>query len=166
MKNLGHNFGNSCKSIRKNLTTLLEHPEWFMEVVKGSKTVDEAETSHQDENLGKPQVDCLEHVVGHDRDVYMEDDQAVDIDEIFDASVLMEIVTSTEEEGATFGPIDDDYKGDDTTTSSATLALEGGAQDTIPSYAQDSTCVGIVGEDGVELSPMYEEEPSLVRMRG
>ena len=49
-----------------------------MEVVKGSKIFDEAETSHQDENMGKPQVDYLEHVVGHDRDVYMEDDQAVD----------------------------------------------------------------------------------------
>jgi hypothetical protein len=59
---------------QKNLTTLLEHPKWFREVVKGSKTIDEAETSHQDRNLGKPQVDCLEHVVGHDRDVYMEDD--------------------------------------------------------------------------------------------
>jgi hypothetical protein len=68
-------------------------------VVKGSKTIDEAKTSHQDENLGKPQVDCLEHVVGHDRDVYMGDDRVVDFDEIFDASVLMEIVTSTEEEG-------------------------------------------------------------------
>jgi hypothetical protein len=65
-------------------------------VVKGSKTIDEAKTSHQDENLGKPHVDCLEHVVGHDRDMYMEYDQAVDFDEIFDASVLMEIVTSTE----------------------------------------------------------------------
>jgi hypothetical protein len=39
---------------QKNLTTLLEHPEWFREVVKGSKTIDEEETSHQDrtwENL-------------------------------------------------------------------------------------------------------------------
>jgi hypothetical protein len=139
---------------------LLEHPEWFREVVKGSKTVDEVETSHQDGNLGKPQVDYLEHVVGHDRDVYMEDDRAVDIDEIFDTSVLMEIVTSIEEEGTTFGSIDDDYEGDDTTTSSAALALAGGAQDTSTSDGQDSTCVGIAGEDGVELALMYDEEPS------
>jgi hypothetical protein len=83
-------------------------------VVKGSKTIDEAKTSDQDENLGKPQVDCLEHVVGHGRDVYIGDDRVVEFDEIFDASVLMEIVTSTEEEGETFSPIEDDYEGDDT----------------------------------------------------
>jgi len=127
-------------------------------VVKGSKTIDEAKTSHQDENLGKPQVDCLEHVVGHDRDVYMGDDRVVDFDEIFDASVLMEIVTSTEEEGGAFGAIEDDYEGDDTTTSIATLELADGAQDTSTNDGQDNTCVGIVGEDGVEVEPMYEEE--------
>jgi len=71
----------------------------------------------------------LKHVAGHDRDVYIEDDRAVDIDEIFDANVLMEIVTSIEE-GETFCPIDDDYEGDDTTTSCATLALASGAEDT------------------------------------
>ena len=43
-------------------------------MLKGFKTIDEEKTSHQDENLGKPQVDCLEHVVGHDRDVYMGDE--------------------------------------------------------------------------------------------
>jgi hypothetical protein len=64
--------------------------------------------------------------------------------------------------GGTFGPIDDDYEGDDTTTSSATLALAGGAQDTSTNDGQDNTCVGIVGEDGAELAPMYEEEPSPV----
>jgi hypothetical protein len=127
-------------------------------VVKGSKTIDEAKTSHQDENLGKPQVDCLEHVVGHDRDVYMGDDRVVDFDEIFDASVLMEIVTSTEEEGGAFGAIEDDYEGDDTTTSIATLELADGAQDTSTNDGQDNTCVGIAGEDGVEVAPMYEEE--------
>jgi hypothetical protein len=127
-------------------------------VVKGSKTIDEAKTSHQDKNLGKPQVDYLEHVVGHDRDVYMEDDRVVDFDEIFDASVLMEIVTSTEEEGGAFGAIEDDYEGDDTTTSIATLALADGAQDTSTNDGQDNTCVGIAGEDGVEVAPMYEEE--------
>jgi hypothetical protein len=140
---------------QKNLTTLLEHLEWFREVVKGSKRVDEAETSHQDRNLGKPQVDYMEHVASHDMDTYMEDDQAVDIDEIFHTSVLMDIVTSTAKEGGTFGPIDDDCKGDDTKTSSATLALADGAQDTSIDDVQDSTCVGIVGEDGVDLAPMY-----------
>jgi len=39
---------------QKNLTPLLEHLEWFREVVIGSKTIDEVETSHQDMNLGKP----------------------------------------------------------------------------------------------------------------
>jgi hypothetical protein len=127
-------------------------------VVKGSKNIDEEKTSHQDENLGKPQVDCLEHVVGHDRDVYMGDDRVVDFDEIFDASVLMEIVTSIEEEGGAFGAIEDDYEGDDTTTSIATFGLGDGAQDTSTNDGQDNTCVGIAGEDGVEVAPMYEEE--------
>ena len=127
-------------------------------MVKGSKTIDEAKTSHQDENLGKPQVDCLEHVVGHDRDVYMGDDRVVDFDEIFDASVLMEIFTCTEEEGGAFCAIEDDYEGDDTTTSIATLELADGAQDTSTNDGQDNTCVGIAGEDGVEVEPMYEEE--------
>jgi hypothetical protein len=82
----------------------------------------------------------------------------VDFDEIFDASVLMEIVTSTEEEGGAFGAIEDDYEGDDTTTSTATLELADGAQDTSTNDGQDNTCVGIAGEDGVEVEPMDEEE--------
>ena len=104
--------------------------EWFKEVVKGSKTIDEVETSHQDGNVGKPRVEYMEHVVGHDRDVCIEDDWEIDINEIFEASVLMDIVTSTEEEGASFGPNNDDYKGDDIEASSATLALFGGSHDT------------------------------------
>jgi hypothetical protein len=33
---------------------LLENLEWFREVLKGFKTIDEEKTSHQDENVGKP----------------------------------------------------------------------------------------------------------------
>jgi hypothetical protein len=38
------------------------------------------------------------------------------------------------------------------------LALADGAQDTSTNDGQYNTCVGIVGEDGVGVEPMYEEE--------
>jgi hypothetical protein len=77
--------------------------------------------------------------------------------ETVNTSLGAEVVTSTEEEGEAFGPIND-YEAYDTTTSNAPLALAVGAQDTGTSNGQDDTYVGIANEDGAKLAPMYDEE--------
>ena len=58
--------------------------------------------------------------------------------ETVDTSLGVKIVTSTEEEGETFGVIDD-YDADDIVSSTTQLALFVGAQDTGIGNGQDGT---------------------------
>jgi hypothetical protein len=66
------------------------------------------------------------------------DKQTVVYIETVDTSLGVKIVTSTEEEGETFGVIDD-YDADEIVASTAPLALVIGAQDTGIGNGQDGT---------------------------
>jgi hypothetical protein len=71
-----------------------------------------------------------EHASSHDEKVSGEEDQAVVYDETVDTSMLMGLVTGTDDEGATSCPTYDDYEDDDTTTPCAPLALSYEVHDT------------------------------------
>jgi hypothetical protein len=108
---------------QKNMASMIEHLEWLRKMGKRS-TSKKVNNSPHEGGLTDPHVDVMEVPTPNlNEGVSIGEGQAVIYIEIVDTSLGAEIVTSTEEEGATFGPIDDDYEGDDTTTSSATLAL-------------------------------------------
>ena len=111
---------------QKNTATMIEHLEWLRKTGKRS-TSKEANNSPHEGDLADPHVDVMEvPTPSLNEGVSIGEEQAVIYIETIDTSLGVEIVTSSEEEGAVFGPIDD-YEADDIATTSALLALATGA---------------------------------------
>jgi hypothetical protein len=141
------------------MATMIGNLKWLRKTGKRS-TSKEANNSPHEGGLTDPHVDVMEvPTPSLNEEVSIGEEQAVVFIETIDTSLGRDIVTSIEEGGATFGPIDD-YEADDIATSSALLALATGAKDTGTSNGQDNTYVRMDDEDGAELAPMYDEESS------